>query len=270
MKKLAILLSVVLILSLCACDKAKPDFEATVIENRESMLLVAPDEDEKLYSIADRIYVTLPDEIDVSNFNTGDKVKITYSGEVAESYPAHIAEVSSVVHITETEEKTVKIPSVMVNGKLYYSTGFESDITARCGVMDGEITSSVDSTEFPTENNQSNFGKGYSYQFIDQYSIDVFQEDTMSRYVTEEIKNGWSTDNLNAAEAAAKAYYAEKGITADNLKLTPESLPLVYGTIPKSAIEFTCTVDGHMRQITLNKNDGVWTVTDESEYKIRP
>ena len=118
MKKLAILLSVVLILSLCACDKAKPDFEATVIEKRESMLLVAPDEDEKLYSIADRIYVTLPDEIDISDFTTGDKVKITYSGEVAESYPAHIAEVSSVVHITETEEKTVKIPSVMVNGKL--------------------------------------------------------------------------------------------------------------------------------------------------------
>ncbi len=270
MRKIAILLSVIITLCLYACDKPSPYFEATVIENRGTMLLVAPDEDEKLYSVADRIYVTLPDEIDVSDFNTGDKVKIVYGGEVAESYPAHISEVSSIVHVTETEEKTVKTPSVMVNGKMYYTTGFESDVTARCGVMDGEITSTVDSTEFPTENNQSNFGKGYSYQFIDPYSIDVFQEDTVIRYVTEEIKNGWSADNHNAAKEAAKAYYSEKGITADNFELTPESLPLAYGTMPKSTVEFTCTVDGHIRCITLNKYDGAWTVTSESEYKIRP
>jgi len=29
---------------------------------------------------------------------------------------------------------------------------------ARCGTMDGEITSTVDGTEIPTEDNQSNFG----------------------------------------------------------------------------------------------------------------
>ena len=28
----------------------------------------------------------------------------------------------------------------------------------RCGTMDGEITSTVDGTEIPTEDNQSNFG----------------------------------------------------------------------------------------------------------------
>ena len=30
--------------------------------------------------------------------------------------------------------------------------------------MDGEITSEVDGTELPTENDQSNFGTGYAYQ----------------------------------------------------------------------------------------------------------
>ena len=37
-----------------------------------------------------------------------------------------------------------KIPMVMVDGKLYYDTGKESTISGRCGVMDGEITSTVD------------------------------------------------------------------------------------------------------------------------------
>ena len=33
---------------------------------------------------------------------------------------------------------------------------------ARCGsTMDGEITSTVDGTEMPTEDNQSNFGSGW-------------------------------------------------------------------------------------------------------------
>lgn len=39
---------------------------------------------------------------------------------------------------------------VMVDGKLYYDTGKESTISGRCGVMDGEITSSVDGFEIPT------------------------------------------------------------------------------------------------------------------------
>lgn len=64
-------------------------------------------------------------------------------------------------------------PMVMVKGELYYDTGRESDIDARCGVMDGEIISTVDGTEIPTEDNQSNFGSGYEYQFVDENNIDI-------------------------------------------------------------------------------------------------
>lgn len=71
------------------------------------------------------------------------------------------------------EIKEAKIPMVMVNGKMYYSTGKESTITARCGVMDGEITSTVDGGEIPTENNQSNFGSGYGYQYGMDDTIEV-------------------------------------------------------------------------------------------------
>ncbi|MDO4333396.1 MAG: hypothetical protein Q4C58_12040 [Eubacteriales bacterium] len=65
-------------------------------------------------------------------------------------------------------------PMVMVNGELYLDTGEVSDITARCGTMDGEITSEVDGSEIPTKDDQSNFGTGYGYQYVDENSIDIF------------------------------------------------------------------------------------------------
>ena len=60
-------------------------------------------------------------------------------------------------------ESSGVIPSVMVDGVLYQDTGYVSSAIG-CGDMDGEITSSVDGSKLPTENNQSNFGTGYSWQ----------------------------------------------------------------------------------------------------------
>lgn len=73
------------------------------------------------------------------------------------------------------EKKTSdRIPMVMVDGNLYRSVGEVSDINGRCGVTDGEITSTVDGTEVPSENGQSNFGAGYGYQIVDEKHIDVY------------------------------------------------------------------------------------------------
>lgn len=77
----------------------------------------------------------------------------------------------------EKEAETLewdKIPMVMVNGKLYYDTGKESDIDGRCGVMDGKITSTVDGSETPTVDNQSNFGTGFEYQYGADDTIEIF------------------------------------------------------------------------------------------------
>lgn len=67
-----------------------------------------------------------------------------------------------------------KILMVMVNGRLYYDTGKESTIEGRCGVMDGKITSNVEDSEIPTEDNQSNFGTGFEYQYGDDDTIEIF------------------------------------------------------------------------------------------------
>lgn len=66
---------------------------------------------------------------------------------------------------------------VMVDGKLYYDTGKESTISGRCGVMDGEITSSVDGSEIPTKDNQSNFGTGFEYQYGADNTIEIFMNE---------------------------------------------------------------------------------------------
>ncbi|MCD8069232.1 MAG: hypothetical protein LUE87_10170 [Lachnospiraceae bacterium] len=65
---------------------------------------------------------------------------------------------------------------VMVNGILYCSTGQESTMTARYGMMDGEIASSVGSTEIPSNDNQSNFGTGYGYQYGLEGTIEVYMD----------------------------------------------------------------------------------------------
>lgn len=95
-----------------------------------------------------------------------------------------------VTHLSEGEEtkwvktssvdnssQTIEIPMVMVNGKLYYNTGKESILDGRCGTMDGEITSTVKSYEIPTEDNQSNFGIGYGYQYATNKIIEVYMVD---------------------------------------------------------------------------------------------
>ena len=54
---------------------------------------------------------------------------------------------------------------VQIDGVLYQTTEQESTITGRCGNMDGEITAAVEHTQRPAEDNTSNFGTGYGYQF---------------------------------------------------------------------------------------------------------
>lgn len=78
------------------------------------------------------------------------------------------------------------IPMVRVRGKLYLDTGKESDIIGRCGVMDGQITSTVEPFEKPTQDNQSNFGIGHEYQFVNDNSIDIYMNEKWFRFDKED------------------------------------------------------------------------------------
>lgn len=162
-------------------------FEATVIETAGHTILVEPVSGSAELNSAGRIVVPLSDDM---AFQPGDLVEITYNGEIMESDPAQLGEVHEITLIEsaseasppeadaktgtetdteaaqiESDHKWDRIPMVMVNDKLYYDTGRESTIEMRCGNMDGEITSSVDGTQIPTQNNESNFGSGFGFQY---------------------------------------------------------------------------------------------------------
>lgn len=89
-----------------------------------------------------------------------------------------------------SEELWDLIPMVMVDGELYLDTGRESSVTARCGVMDGEITSSVEGWEKPTKDDQSNFGTGYGYQRGSKGTIEIYMNDKWWVFAKEETSWG--------------------------------------------------------------------------------
>ncbi len=101
--------------------------------------------------------------------------------------PEYISNVRIMLGLNQDEEQLPKqeeanamydrIPMVRVNGKLYYDTGKENTVGGRCGNMDGKITSTVDGTEIPTENNQSNFGSGFGYQYGTDDTIEIYMNE---------------------------------------------------------------------------------------------
>ncbi|NLP16527.1 MAG: DUF3221 domain-containing protein [Clostridiales bacterium] len=65
-------------------------FEAEVIVSDDA-LLITPDKDTFEYSSSDRISVALRDDDGtVDSLKPGDRIKVTYNGIIAESYPAQI------------------------------------------------------------------------------------------------------------------------------------------------------------------------------------
>ena len=92
----------------------------------------------------------------------------------------------------EIIEENAVAPNIMVNDRLYHSTGElyygrfyieakEEDYNQQFEV-NGTITSSVEGYELPQENNQSNFGVGYEYHIVDAENVLVRIEGLWIRY----------------------------------------------------------------------------------------
>lgn len=131
-----------------------------------------------VFNIEDRDIFVIPWQNPISSYMiTDDMVKD----------PEYISNIRNMLGLDLDEEQLPKqeeadamydrIPMVRVNDKLYYDTGRESTISGRCGNMDGEITSTVDGTEIPTEDNQSNFGSGFGYQYGADDTIEIYMNE---------------------------------------------------------------------------------------------
>ena len=167
-------------------NEAHQVFQAEILEIHGGNYLVKPVEGSWELSSADRIVVPISNAHPSPEPEIGDVIEIEYSGEILETYPARITEVFSIRVVKEAETWDL-IPMVMVNGTLYLDTGHESKIEARCGVMDGEITSRVDGSKQPTVDDQSNFGTGYGYQYgATEETIELFMNGKWWIFATEE------------------------------------------------------------------------------------
>ena len=169
-------------------NEAHPVFWAEILEIHDGHYLVKPVEGSWELNSADRIVVPISNAHPSPEPEIGNVIEIEYSGEILESYPAQIADVYGIKLIREAETWDL-IPMVMVNGTLYLDTGHESTIEARCGVMDGEITSQVDGSKQPTVDDQSNFGTGYGYQYgATEGTIELFMNGKWWIFATEEAR----------------------------------------------------------------------------------
>ena len=169
-------------------NEAYQVFQAEILEIHGGHYLVKPVEGSWELNSADRIEVPIRNAHPSPEPEIGDVIEIEYSGEILETYPAQIADVYGIKIIKEAETWDL-IPMVMVNGTLYLDTGHESKIEARCGVMDGEITSQVDRNKQPSVDDQSNFGTGYGYQYgATEGTIELFMNGKWWIFATEEAR----------------------------------------------------------------------------------
>ena len=169
-------------------NEAHQVFRAEILEIHDGHYLVKPVEGSWELNSADRIVVPISNAHPSPEPEIGNVIEIEYSGEILGSYPAQIADVYGIKLIRKAETWDL-IPMVMVNGTLYLDTGHESTIEARCGVMDGEITSQVDGSKQPTVDDQSNFGTGYGYQYgATEGTIELFMNGKWWIFATEEAR----------------------------------------------------------------------------------
>jgi len=205
-KMLAIVLALICILTLAGCNTKSTNY---IIENKPSVTGIVEEVHDDYIIVYSETADGYPNgsnwsiSLNVENKDSyldvvvGDEIVFYYDGMAMETDPLRVSKVYAITlktpaarTVNESSEETIVggdiIPMVMVNGELYMDTGHESTVEARCGVMDGEITSTVDGTEKPTEDNQSNFGTGYGYQYGSHEGlIEIYMNDKWCVFATE-------------------------------------------------------------------------------------
>ena len=259
-------------------NEAHQVFQAEILEIHGGHYLVKPVEGSWELNSADRIEVPIRNAHPSPEPEIGDVIEIEYSGEILETYPARIADVYGIKVIKQTETWDL-IPMVMVNGTLYLDTGHESKIEARCGVMDGEITSQVDGSKQPTVDDQSNFGTGYGYQYgATEGTIELFMNGKWWIFATEEARQKIQFPSI---ENELSKFYLTIG--AEGVKSIKLSMPNSSGgfenadgsLLKKGERIWLENLDGYtdLRGLTITalseNGEIIWTasIPDEEENK---
>ena len=95
--------------------EGETSFYGTVIESRVGYVIVEPDESEAERKSADKISISLGEHSDVF-YHVGTRVKVTYTGEIMETYPAQIK--AAKVEVKSADKFELKIGQNTVNTKV--------------------------------------------------------------------------------------------------------------------------------------------------------
>lgn len=154
----------------------EPSITGIVREVREHSILIYIESDAYPNGAECNVSLDVENSDSVTNVSVGDEVVVYYNGEIAETDPLQINTVYAITLKTpaKADTKWDLIPMVMIGGKLYYDTGEESSLDRHSDEMDGEITSTVDGSQTPAVDNQSNFGSGFGYQYGADDTIEIF------------------------------------------------------------------------------------------------
>ena len=217
-------------------------FTAAILEIHDGCYLVEPSEGSAERTSADRIEVPIQSAAPSPEPQVGDTIEIEYSGVLLETYPAQIADVYA-IRVTAQAERWDLIPMVMVDGTLYLDTGHTSTATARCGMLDGEITSCVDGASKPPEDDQSNFGAGYGYQYgAEEGTVEIYLNGKWRIFATEEVRDEMTVGGIGVEHQEPPS---ETGwIPEENTPLTVDSISVLNLPTQKQK-EITAAADIH-------------------------
>ena len=134
------------------------------------------------------------------------------------------------------------IPMVMVGGRLYYDTGRESTLETRCGLPDGTIDSTVEGSEIPTQDNQSNFGAGFDYQYeADDDTLEIFID---GKWMVFEHREGTGRQVRFGDKMVDEGALSEETLEwLEWFNSLPETEQLAISSIPQDLLEAAGILD---------------------------
>ena len=138
----------------------------------------------------------------------------------------------------------------MIDDIVYQDTGYASSMIG-CGTMDGEIESTVDGTQLPKENNQSNFGTGYQYQRVDENNVIVMIDDEKRIFTNMEDKD--SSIPMQVMNFTAKVEEI-----MENGSLRVSYISVGEGFIPMSEGEYVVPVDNLQDEVQVGDVVTIW------------
>ena len=137
---------------------------------------------------------------------------------------------------TEPEQTSAICPMVNIKGQIYCSTGY-TDCAVGCGTPDGYIDRTVSPGEVPGQDGESNFGKGYTYQILNDGEVSVAIDDRQVVFRAAEAES----DQMPAVVAHLTGVVEQ--VEEDRLMVRVIKVPELFDTVFDKKEPTACRVD---------------------------